>query len=141
MADRSVGIPETSGGPSGPTTALELQQRGVVAESPVERFRGEVLRLLEALRARGLSREEATASLFAGTVLPLGTYEDVVTSIVSGAHLLLFGPSGAGKTSLAKELWGLFPKTAWVVPGCPVLDHPLSVVDAGVARSSPPCPI
>ena len=141
VAEQTAANPVPSAGPARPTTAQELKLKGVVPETPVERFRGEILRLLEALRARGLSREEATASLFAGTVLPLATYEDVVTSIVSGAHLLLFGPSGAGKTSLAKELWGLFPKTAWVVPGCPVLDHPLSVVDPAVARRTPPCPI
>ncbi|MGI0053383.1 MAG: ATP-binding protein [Thermoplasmata archaeon] len=138
MAERGAGSTEP---PAGPTTAQELQRRGVTAESPVEQFRGEVLRLLEAFRAKGLSREEAIASLFSGTVLPMATYEDVVTAIVSGAHLLLFGPSGAGKTSLAKELWGLFPKTAWVVADCPVLDHPLSVVDPRVAARAPPCPI
>jgi Mg-chelatase subunit ChlI len=123
------------------STAAELKARGVVAESPTDRFRAEVLRLLDGLRGKGLSREEAAAALFPRTILPGSTYEDVVTSLVSGAHLLFFGPSGAGKTSLAKELWDLFPKGTWVIAGCPVLDHPLSVVDPATAARFPPCPI
>ncbi|MGI0053440.1 MAG: ATP-binding protein, partial [Thermoplasmata archaeon] len=110
-------------------------------EAPPDRFRGEVLRLLAGLREKGLSREDAVRALFPRTILPQSTYEDLVTSIVSGAHLLFFGPSGAGKTSLAKDLWGLFPKSTWVIAGCPVLDHPLSVADAEVAKEFPPCPI
>ncbi len=54
--------------------------------------------------------------------------------------MLFFGPSGAGKTSLAKDLWELFPKGVWVVDGCPVLDHPLSLVDRTVAARFPAVP-
>lgn len=123
------------------STAAQLRQGGLVVESPTEQFREEILRRLAAGRAKGLSRDEAIASLFPDTVLPQATYEDIVTALVSGAHLLFFGPSGAGKTSLAKELWELFPKGAWVVQGCPVLDHPFSLVDPGVAERFPPCPV
>ncbi|MCI4339783.1 MAG: sigma 54-interacting transcriptional regulator [Thermoplasmata archaeon] len=123
------------------TTAQKLKEAGTTVESPSERFRGEILRLLEALRAKGLSRDEAIAALFPSTVLPASTDSDIVTALVSGAHLLFFGPSGAGKTSLAKELWELYPKGAWVVSGCPVMDHPLSVCDPIVAARFPPCPI
>ncbi len=123
------------------SNAAELRKVRPRAESPGERFRAEVLRRLDAARARGLSREAAIRSLFPRTVLPEGTYDDVVTAIVSGAHLLFFGPSGAGKTSLAKDLWALFPKGVWVVEGCPVLDDPLAVVDPATAERFPPCPI
>ncbi len=123
------------------STAQKLKESGAVLESPSERFRGEILRLLAGLRAKGLSREESVAALFPGTVLQPETYQDVVTALVSGAHLLFFGPSGAGKTSLAKELWDLYPKGAWVVSGCPVLDHPYSVMDPVSAARFPPCPI
>jgi len=122
-------------------TAAELRAAKVVVESPGEKFRSEVLRQIAAARTKGLSHDEAIRSLFPLTVLPEGTYEDVVTAIVSGAHVLFFGPSGAGKTSLAKDLWTLFPKGAWVVDGCPVLDHPLSLVVPDVADQFPPCPI
>lgn len=122
-------------------TAADLKARGVGLESPSDRFRSEILRLLEGLRGKGLSREAAVGALFPKTVLPQATYEDTVAALVSGAHVLFFGPSGAGKTNLAKELWDLFPKSAWVVAGCPVLDHPLSICDAEAAAAAPPCPI
>ena len=122
-------------------TAADLKASGVPVRTPGERFADEVLRTITALRAKGLDRPEALRALFPRTILPDGTYEDLVTGILSGAHLLFFGPSGAGKTSLAKDLWELFPKGVWVVDGCPVLDHPLSVVDPDVAARFPPCPI
>jgi Mg-chelatase subunit ChlI len=122
-------------------TAAELKAANAPAESPGERFRNEILRLLNGLRAKGLDRTEAIRALFPRTVLPDATYEDLITAVVSGSHILLFGPSGAGKTSLARDLWGLFPKGAWVVGGCPVLDHPLSLVDPAASARFPPCPI
>jgi Mg-chelatase subunit ChlI len=122
-------------------SAADLKAAGVTVESPGERFRSEVLRLLAGLRAKGLGREEAIRALFPRTVLPDTSYEDLITAVVSGAHILLFGPSGAGKTSLARDLWGLFPKGVWAVEGCPVLDHPLSLTDAEASARFPPCPI
>jgi Mg-chelatase subunit ChlI len=135
-----------SGAPARPgagakATAQQLKERGVVAESPSERLRAEVFRRIDAARKQGLSREEATATLFPRTVLPSETYEDLATALVAGSHVLFFGPSGAGKTNLAKEVWELFPKDAWVISNCPVLDHPLSVVDPKTSERFPPCPI
>jgi len=123
------------------TTAAELRAARAPVESPGERFRAEILRTLDGLRKKGLDQTEAIRALFPRTVLPDSTYEDLVTAVVAGAHVLFFGPSGAGKTSLAKDLWGLFPKGVWVVEGCPVLDHPLSLVDPKAAARFPPCPI
>ena len=133
--------PRSSAQPGTRATAADLKAAGAPVESPAERFRDEVLRTLDGLHQKGLDREEALRALFPRTVLTDATYEDVVTSIISGAHLLFFGPSGAGKTSLAKELWNLFPKGVWVVEGCPVLDHPLSLIDRAAAARFPPCPI
>jgi MoxR-like ATPase len=123
------------------STAAKLQAAHVTVTSPGERFRSEILRTLESLRQKGLERTEAVRALFPRTVLPEPTYEDLIAALVSGAHVLFFGPSGAGKTSLAKDLWSLFPKGVWTVDACPVLDHPLSIVDPAVAARYPPCPI
>jgi MoxR-like ATPase len=127
--------------PGSHTSASELVAAHVAVLSPAERFRAEILRALDAFRKKGLDRQQAVRALFPRTVLPEQTYEDLITALVSGAHVLFFGPSGAGKTSLAKDLWTLFPKGVWAVDGCPVLDHPLSVVDPAVAAIYPPCPI
>ena len=123
------------------TTAAQLRALGAPVQTPNELFRTEILRRIAETRSHGFSHAEAVAALFPHTVLPTETYEDLVAALVSGAHLLFFGPSGAGKTSLAKELWGLFPKDLWVVDGCPVGDDPLSLVSGDTAERLPPCPI
>jgi MoxR-like ATPase len=122
-------------------TAAELKVSAPVVESPAERFRHEILRRLAELQRQGLEPKESFRALFPRTILPESTYEDLVAGLVAGAHILFFGPSGAGKTSLAKDLWELFPKGVWVVDGCPVLDVPLALVDRAVAARFPPCPI
>jgi magnesium chelatase subunit I len=134
-------IPSDPIRPGTRATAADLRATHAPVESPGVRFRAEILRRLDELRQRGLDRAEALRSLFPRTVLPDRTYEDLVAGLISGSHLLFFGPSGAGKTSLAKDLWGLFPKGVWVVDGCPVQDHPLSLVDPAAAARFPPCPI
>jgi Mg-chelatase subunit ChlI len=123
------------------TTAAQLRAQGGAILTPTELFRTEILRRIGESRRQGFSQVEAEAALFPHTVLPSETYSDLVAALVSGAHLLFFGPSGAGKTSLAKELWGLFPKELWVVDGCPVGDDPLSLVSPEAADRLPPCPI
>lgn len=123
------------------TTAAQLRAQGAVVQTPTELFRAEILRRISETQAHGFSHAEAVAALFPHTVLSPETYDDLVAALVSGAHLLFFGPSGAGKTSLAKELWGLFPKELWVVDGCPTGDDPLSLVSPAAAELQPPCPI
>ncbi|MCL4324947.1 MAG: sigma 54-interacting transcriptional regulator [Candidatus Thermoplasmatota archaeon] len=123
------------------TTAAKMPKDAREFVPPGVLFQTHLNQLLEGLRGKGLSREEAIASLFPGTILPVETYEDVLTTLFSRSHLILFGPSGSGKTNLAKDLWDLFPKEHWVVDGCPLLDHPASLFDEATFDSNPPCPI
>ncbi|HTP56043.1 MAG TPA: sigma 54-interacting transcriptional regulator [Thermoplasmata archaeon] len=122
-------------------TAADLRSSQPIVESPAERFRHSILRTIEGFRRQGYDHDTALRALFPHTILPDGTYDDLAAALVAGAHLLFFGPSGAGKTSLAKDLWELFPKDVWVVSGCPVQDVPQSLVDRATAARFPPCPI
>lgn len=143
MPAKSASAASESAVPSGGArlTAAQLPPEERIYRSPGDVLHARLTELIAGLRAKGLSREEAIANLFPHTVLPLETYEDTVAALFSGAHLLFFGPSGTGKTNLAKELWDLFPKEAWVIDGCPLMDHPASVLDPAAAAENPPCPI
>ncbi len=118
-----------------------MKQAGVRSLSPAERLRERILQRLAAASRAGTTRGEALASLYPHTVLSPQTYDDLTVALLSGAHALFFGPSGAGKTSLARDIWELFPKEVWVVEGCPVLDNPLNMIDIAGAERFPPCPI
>lgn len=87
-----------------------------------------------------MTRAEAIQSLFPETLLDDDVLESVVAALLSGTNLLLIGPPGSGKTSLAKDVWSLYPKDAVVVADCPVQDDPLSLVDAKHAARHPACP-
>ncbi|MGI0067953.1 MAG: hypothetical protein ACREB9_06005, partial [Thermoplasmata archaeon] len=98
-------------------SAQDLTVGDELARSPAERLRARILERLRTSQKAGASRGDALAALFPHTVLPAQTYEDLTAALISGAHVLFFGPSGAGKTSLAKDVWELFPKDAWAVRG------------------------
>jgi Mg-chelatase subunit ChlI len=123
------------------TTAAKLPKDAKKYSSPSQIFQDRLASLLEGLRSKGLSREASLAALFPKTILPVEAYEDVVAALYSHAHVLFFGPSGSGKTNLAKDLWDLFPKDTWVVDGCPLQDHPASLLNEETYRENPPCPI
>jgi MoxR-like ATPase len=122
-------------------TAAQLPKSELTYRAPGEVLHDHLTGLMKELQGKGLSRDEALVAMFPKTVLPIETYEDTLAALLSGAHILFFGPSGSGKTNLAKELWDLYPKVAWTIDGCPLLDHPASVLDAAVAEEYPPCPI
>ena len=123
------------------STAADLREAGYLPQSPAERLRARILERLAASSRAGANRSDALSSLYEHTVLAPQTYEDLTAALLSGAHTLFFGPSGAGKTTLAKDVWELFPREVWAVEGCPVLDDPLDLVDPRSAERFPPCPI
>lgn len=122
-------------------TAADLLEEGYTYRTPQEALRNHIISLIEKYEGEGLSRTEALSRLFPNTILDTDVLQELVSALISGSHVLLFGPSGTGKTTLAKDVWNLFPKEIYAVEGCPVQDDPLSVVDPKVSRSHPPCPI
>jgi Mg-chelatase subunit ChlI len=121
-------------------TAQDLIGSGERPRTPGERLRGEVLRLVEGLRAQGADDAAVLQSLYPRTILPPEVLETLTSAMVAGSHVLLFGPPGSGKTSLAKDVWALYPKNVFVVADCPVNDDPFSLVDEGYSKTVPPCP-
>ncbi len=121
-------------------TAEELMRSGYRPMTPQESLSGEIKGRLIALRKKGHSMDEAMALLFPNTVVDPGTLSNLVSALIAGSHVLLFGPSGTGKTSLAKDIWQLFPKEVFVVKDCPVQDDPASVVDQAFHKRVKCCP-
>ncbi|MBN1539387.1 MAG: ATP-binding protein [Candidatus Thermoplasmatota archaeon] len=122
------------------SSAKELMGSGYKPRTAREALAGEILGRMKDHRAKGYSIDESMAFLFPRTIIESEVLESLVAALLGGSHILLFGPSGTGKTSLAKELWTLFPKEVYAVKGCPVQDDPMSVVDPDYYRRVPCCP-
>ena len=120
--------------------ARELKDSDYRPRTAQEHLKDEITSRLSKYREKGYSREEAMALLFPRTIIDPEVLESLLAAIIGGSHLLLFGPSGTGKTSIAKDLWTLFPGEVYVVKDCPVQDDPMSVVDPAYNSRVPCCP-
>src|SRR5687767_1951275 len=134
-----MGCPRPMVSPS-PTSAQDLVRSGVRPRSPRELLREAVLLKYNDARKKGHSEGEALQSLYPNTILDTGVLNAVTAAVVSGANLLSLAPPGSGKTSLAKDVWDLYPKEVIAVRDCPVQDDPFSVVDEGYHHLVPACP-
>lgn len=121
-------------------TAQTLLDNGITPKTPKEHLRSELLTLIHAMTEKGVRRESIFQSLYPNTILDFETLEALTTALIAGNNILLFGPPGSGKTNLAKDVWGLFPKQVYTVEGCPVGDDPFSVIDEDFMRRAPLCP-
>ena len=119
---------------------MELRDSGYVPKTAQESLAGKILDSLTAYKKKGYSKDESMALLFRKTIVDPKVLESLISALVGGSHILFFGPSGTGKTSLAKELWEVFPKEIYTVEGCPVQDDPMSVIDPGFNSRVPCCP-
>lgn len=123
-----------------PTTAADLRKSGIQPRLPQEILRRSILDRYVLLQKEGRTEAEALQALFPNTLLDAETLKKVTAALISGSNLLLLGPPGSGKTSLAKDLWELYPKEVVAVADCPVQDDPFSLVDPAFSREVPPCP-
>ncbi len=122
-------------------TAQTLIDQGLRPQTPREYVRSEVRKRLHLAREKGMGEEAVLQSLFPHTVVDFETLESLITALLSGNHLLFFGPPGSGKTNLAKDIWSFFQHDVWAVKGCPVQENPFSLTDPNFSRIIPPCPI
>lgn len=126
--------------PPSASTAQDLVRQGLKPRLPSEILRQAILERYNESRKKGYSEGDALQSLFPNTLLDTPTLRRIASALISGQNILLLGPPGSGKTSLAKDVWELYPKDVITVAGCPVQDDPFSLVDADFHRIVPACP-
>lgn len=122
------------------STARDLVQANLEPERASDRLRRAILARLGELKQQGMATDEALEALLPGVVLEKETLDVLISGLLAGGHALILGPSGTGKTLLAKALWDLMPREVFAVADCPVQDDPWSLIDASFARRVPACP-
>lgn len=121
-------------------TAQVLLDKDYKATLPLDHLQNILLKRLSQLREQGLDEPEVLQALFPTTILDFETLQIIVSTLLAGNHMVLFGPPGSGKTNLAKDIWRLYPKENLAVHQCPVQDHPFSLVNKKFSELLPPCP-
>ncbi len=118
-----------------------MEKSGYSPETPLKTLEMAILERLDRYGKEGRSKAFKYQNLFPNTILDTDVQEKIIAALLSGNHLLLFGPPGSGKTNLIKDILNLLPTQSFAVKDCPVGCSPYSIVDSSFAGKVPPCPM
>jgi len=96
-----IKLKSESSTPSNRTTAQTLIDKGHKPRLPLEELRRSLLKRLRSLQEQGLDDDQVLQALFPSTILNNDSLQVVVSTLLAGNHIVLFGPPGSGKTNLA----------------------------------------
>lgn len=123
------------------TDAQELVAAGVRPMRATDRLRSELMRRIQDWeRLHEAPRTEAFRALLPAVVMEDKAMESFLAALLSGGHVMILGPPGSGKTTLAKAIWDLMPRDLFAVADCPLQCDPMSLVDARFSHVVQPCP-
>ncbi len=87
-------------------------------------------------------RKQVMAEFFPRTVIDADLAENVIQMLLMARDINLYGPPGAGKTNIAKDIVAIAQQQGltFTVDDCKVQCNPFSLFDADFAKTVPPCP-
>ena len=74
-------------------------------------------------------------------VLTKETLEQIGIAVLSGTSIVLYGPTGTGKTSIAEKIPGMYGDSVWIPHAIEVNGQIITIYDRAVHRSVEGCPV
>lgn len=122
-------------------TGEDLISNGIRPTTAKENLAYVLERRIDALREKNGHGNHIYEELYPNTVIPSSTAYILTTGLIAGIDILVFGPPGTGKTTLAHDIIDLFPRFNYVVDGCANFQcNPFSLFDPEFYARIKPCP-